>query len=97
MVAPGTHFWDAFNSNTTGNIGLFMNVPTNETNWCVQMTGTSKFSNYGDVVITDVGDSVTWEWSYYVLGYTAMDNVAPTTTGGATKYNLLLAGGNQQQ
>ena len=77
----GQIFADAFTSSTTGRLHLLFNE---KTPWALLgdgitapysiKSGTPNFTSNGQLFMPTVGDSVEYEWPYYVLGYTG-----PTT------------------
>ncbi|MBK8467670.1 MAG: hypothetical protein IPL32_17790 [Chloracidobacterium sp.] len=78
----GTHFWDAFTSDTAGRVILSLNEPTTETSgYYTVVSGTPKFTSAGNLVLATVGDEVIIESSYFVKGCTALTNTAPIVTG----------------
>jgi len=82
----GTHFFDSFYSSTAGNIGLFFNEPTAATTPYVDVThmtqgNGSGFTSTGTLQLVNLNEYVVWEWPHYILGYTSLANVAPTTAG----------------
>lgn len=84
----GTHFWDAFTSDTTGRVILSLNEPTAETNSLVTIVaGTPKFTSAGNLVLATEGDEVIIESGYYVLGCTGLTNTAPVVTGTNVTYS----------
>jgi hypothetical protein len=83
----GVHFKDIFYSDSNGLLYLMANVPTDLTSNYVAVdlipNGTNKSGFLGDSMITlcNVGDSITWEMPYYMLGHTGFRNVQPTIRG----------------
>lgn len=78
-----TIFWDAFTGNTTGQIGLYFNEATALGYAAfVTLTGTAVFLGTGSLYIPNSGDTATFEFPYWILGYTSLANIAPTLTGG---------------
>lgn len=43
--------------------------------------GTVLFNGTGGVLLKTIGDQLTWTWSYFVLGLTGFQNVAPILSG----------------
>lgn len=83
----GTHFWDAFTSDTAGRLILSMNEPTAETvAYVTVVAGTPKFTSAGGITMQAVNDEVIWEQSYYVKGCTGLPNIAPVVTGTNVTY-----------
>jgi hypothetical protein len=83
----GTHFWDAFVSDTVGRVILSMNEATVETASLVTVVaGTPKFTSAGGIVMAAVNDEIIIEQDYYVLGCTALANTAPIVTGTNVTY-----------
>lgn len=80
----GTHFWDAFISDTAGRLGFFFNEPTAETAAQVTLSGTAAFTSTGSIFLPAVNDSITLEWPHFVLGHTRFANSAVICTGGTT-------------
>jgi hypothetical protein len=80
----GSEFWDCFTSATTGRLGLIMNEPTTAYASYVTTTGTGKFTSAGNLYLPTSGDSATFEWPHFVLGYTRFANSAVVLTGGTT-------------
>lgn len=78
----GSHFWDAFVSDTEGRIILSMNEPTNKSMPFIQnISGTPKYTSTGSLVLGAVGDEVQFTQDYFMLGHTALSAVAPVITG----------------
>lgn len=78
----GSHWQDFFTSLTAGKVEVSCNEPTTDSAaQCAVTAGTPKFNSGGSVVLTTVGDQVTWEMPYFAKGHTAFQNVAPTLTG----------------
>jgi len=83
----GTHFWDAFVSDTVGRITLPMNEPTTETAaYVTTVAGTPKFTSAGGLVLAAVNDEIIFEQHYFALGFTAFTNTAPVVTGTNATY-----------
>jgi hypothetical protein len=81
----GTHWHLHFTSNTAGFLSVAGNEPTTETaTECYISGGTPRFNSLGQVLLTSIGDQVTWELPWYALGCTALSNTAPTLTGNNT-------------
>jgi len=79
----GTHFWDAFTSNTVGRVILSCNEPTVETQSLVTTSfGVgSGFTSVGGVTMVNVNDYLIVEMNYFVKGCTSFQNAAATLTG----------------
>ena len=83
----GTHFWDAFVSDTVGRITLPMNEPTAETApYVTIVAGTPKFTSAGQIVMASLNDEVIIEQHYFALGVTGFTNTAPVVTGTNVTY-----------
>lgn len=83
----GTHFCNAFVSDTVGRVWLAMNEPTAETAGQVSIVaGTPKFTSAGGLVMAAVNDEIIFEQPYFVKGCTALANVAPVVTGTNVTY-----------
>ena len=81
----GTHWQDLFTSTTAGKVELLCNEPTaTSSNQCTITSGTPKFNSSGQVLLTTIGDQVTWEMPYFAKGHTALANSAPVLTGTLT-------------
>lgn len=91
----GTHFWDAFTSDTVGRIILSLNEATSETSQFVSIiAGTPKFTSAGNLVLANVNDEVIIEMSYFSLGHTSLSSTAPVITGTNVTYSSLARWGN---
>jgi hypothetical protein len=83
----GTHFWDAFVSDTVGRITLPMNEPTAETAaYITVVAGTPKFTSAGQIVMAALNDEIIFEQHYFTLGVTGFTNTAPIVTGTNVTY-----------
>ncbi len=80
----GTCFYDTFNATTTGKVGLLFNEPTTTNAALVELGGGAKFTSTGSLYLPTSGDSATYTWPHFVLGYTGFSIVNPTLTGGTT-------------
>lgn len=81
----GTHWRDLFTSLTAGKVEVVCNEPTSASaSQCAITAGTPKFNSAGQVLLTTVGDQVTWEMPYFAKGHTALANSAPVLTGTLT-------------
>jgi hypothetical protein len=75
----GTHWVDGFNSTTTGYIHIMANEPVAATgSQCAITGGTPRFTSSGEVVLSSIGDQVTWTLPYFALGHTGLSNVSIT-------------------
>lgn len=84
----GTHFWDAFTSDTAGRVILSMNEPTTETTSLVSyVAGNPVFTSAGNLYMPTANDEVIIESSYFCLGCTALTNTAPIVTGTNVTYS----------
>ena len=78
----GTHWLTRFTSTTAGFAEVVCNEPTAASAaQCSATGGTPQFNSSGSVLLTKVGDQVTWEMPFFAIGYTAFTNSAPTITG----------------
>lgn len=78
----GTHWITRFTSTTAGFAEILCNEPTAASAaQCAATGGTPQFNSSGSVLLTKVGDQITWEMPFFAIGYTAFTNVAPTVTG----------------
>lgn len=78
----GTHWKTRFTSTTAGFAEITCNEPTSSSAaQCSATGGAPQFNSSGSVLLTKVGDQVTWEMSFFAIGYTAFTNSAPTITG----------------
>lgn len=83
----GTHWRDCFTSATTGSVWLQMNEATAASAaQCTKTGGEPQFSSTGNLLLTKVGDQVTWEMPYYCLGHTAFATTAIGVTGTNVTY-----------
>ena len=72
----GSHWRDGFISSTTGAIQLLMNEPISSTAaQCWVSAGSPVFSATGLLVFRALGDQVTWECPWNILGHTAISNI----------------------
>lgn len=91
----GTHFWDAFTSDTAGRVVLSLNEATGETSSLVNIiSGNPKFTSAGNLVLASTGDEITIESNYYIKGCTAFTNTAPIITGTNITYSTGARWGN---
>lgn len=78
----GTIWMTRFTSTTAGFAEIICNEPTSSSGTqCLSTGGTPQFNSSGSVLLTKVGDQVTWEMPFFAVGYTAFTNLAPTITG----------------
>lgn len=83
----GTHFWDAFTSDTVGRVVCSMNEPTAETAGLVTyVAGTPKFTSAGGLTMQAVNDEIIIEQDYFVKGCTGLSATAPVVTGTNVTY-----------
>ena len=83
----GTHWITRFTSTTAGFAEILCNEPTSASAaQCAATGGTPQFNSSGSVLLTKVGDQVTWEMPFFAIGYTAFTNIAPTITGTNVTY-----------
>ena len=61
---------------------------------CWVSGGAPQFNSSGSVLLTKVGDQVTWEMPFFAIGYTAFTNSAPTITGTNVTYSSGARWGN---
>lgn len=78
----GTHWKTRFTSTTAGFTEVLCNEPTAQSApQCFVSGGSPQFNSSGSVLLTKVGDQVTWEMPFFAVGYTAFTNSAPVITG----------------
>lgn len=91
----GTHFWDAFTSDTVGRVVLAMNEPTSTTTSLVTyVAGNPLFTSAGQLTMPTLNDEVIIESSYFVKGVTAFPATAPVVTGTNVTYSSGATWGN---
>lgn len=91
----GTHWRTRFTSTTAGFTEILCNEPTAlSAAQCFASAGTPQFNSSGSVLLTKVGDQVTWEMPFFAKGYTAFTNSAPTITGTNVTYSSGARWGN---
>lgn len=79
----GTHFWDAFTSDTAGRIVCALNEPTTDTaGYVTVIAGTPKFSSAGYALLQTAGDEIEVEQHYFSQGHTALPANNATVTSG---------------
>lgn len=81
----GTHWSDAWVSNTSGRIVIACNEPTNlTTDQCsasLSKSSGSGFDAAGSVTMRSLTDEIIWTMPYFALGVTGFSNSDPTVTG----------------
>jgi hypothetical protein len=81
----GTHWLDAWQSTTAGQIVIACNEPLDTTlDQCsatLDAANGSGFTSNGEVSMKRLTDIVIWTMPYFALGVTGFQNVAPTITG----------------
>lgn len=78
----GMHFYDSFTSDTTTRAFLTFTEKSLSTATAYTINaGTPKFTSSGYLVMANAGDSITWTWNYYILGWTGLTSFANTGTG----------------
>lgn len=91
----GTHWKTRFTSTTAGFTEITCNEPTTlSAPQCFVSGGTPQFNSSGSVLLTKVGDQVTWEMPFFATGYTAFTNSSPTITGTNVTYSSGARWGN---
>jgi hypothetical protein len=86
----GTHGASRFIGKYRNELMLFMNEPTVETTGQFTMvSGTAKFNSSGGILMGVIGNQATWESPYWIKGFTAFDNIAPTMSGGTIAHYTL--------
>ena len=91
----GSHWLTRFTSATAGFTEIVCNEPTAlSAAQCFASAGTPQFNSSGSVLLTKVGDQVTWEMPFFAIGYTAFTNSAPTITGTNVTYSSGARWGN---
>jgi hypothetical protein len=91
----GTHWLSRFTSTTAGFLEILCNEPTaTSAAQCAATGGTPQFNSSGQVLLTKVGDAVEWQTDWWVIGYTALTNSAPTITGTNVTYSSGARWGN---
>jgi hypothetical protein len=91
----GTHWMTRFTSATAGFAELLCNEPTvASAPQCFASGGSPQFNSSGSVLLTKVGDQVTWEMPFFAVGYTAFTNSAPVITGTNVTYSANARWGN---
>jgi hypothetical protein len=91
----GTHWGTRFTSTTAGFLDLLCNEPTSASAaQCSVTGGAPQFNSSGSVLLTKVGDQVTWEMTFFAIGYTAFTNLLTTSTGTNVTWTSGSAWGN---
>lgn len=91
----GTHWITRFISTTAGFTEILCNEPTSASAAQCAATGNApQFNSSGSLLLTKVGDQVTWEMPFFAIGYTAFTNVAPTVTGTNVTFSAGSSWGN---
>lgn len=91
----GTHWRTRFTSTTAGFTEILCNEPTAlSTPQCFVSGGSPQYNSSGSVLLTKIGDQVTWEMPFFATGYTAFTNSAPTITGTNVTYSSGARWGN---
>lgn len=91
----GTHWLTRFTSTTAGFAEILCNEPTTASAaQCFASGGAPQFNSSGSVLLTKVGDQVTWEMPFFAVGFTAFTNTAPTITGTNVTYSSGARWGN---
>lgn len=68
----GTHFYDVFDSNLSGKIGIFFNEKTTDSvsTDAYTTSGDAKFNSLGGLLLINSGvDSIEYTWPHFILGY----------------------------
>lgn len=91
----GAHWFTRFTSTTAGFLEVLCNEPTaTSAAQCAITSGTPTFNSSGQILATVVGQAITWETDFWVIGYTAFTNTAPTITGTNVTYSSGARWGN---
>lgn len=91
----GTHWLTRFTNTTAGFAEIVGNEPTAASApQCAVTGGAPQFNSSGSVLLTKIGDQVTWEMPFFAIGYTAFTNSAPTITGTNVTYSSGARWGN---
>jgi hypothetical protein len=84
LAVYGSHIFDMFTSDTEGRIWFVMNEPTLFNSDYISLTlltSLGGFTSASTVTLPQIGDSITLESSYYILGHTSFDSISPVFTG----------------
>lgn len=79
----GTHFADLFESDTQGRVWLAFNEHTTfsaNQYEIVSLGAGAGFTSAGQLVMPNLGDEVIFTSPYFMIGHTALANIAPTIT-----------------
>jgi hypothetical protein len=91
----GTHWITRYTSTTAGFTEILCNEPTSASaSQCAATGGSPQFNSSGSVLLTKVGDQVTWEMPFFAKGYTAFTNTNCTITGTNVTYSSGSSWGN---
>ena len=91
----GSHWLTRFISTTAGFAEVLCNEPTSASaDQCFVSGGAPQFNSSGSVLLTKIGDQVTWEMPFFAIGYTSFTNSAPTITGTNVTYSTGARWGN---
>jgi len=91
----GTHFRDAFASDTDGMVVLSLNEPTVETTgYYTVVAGTPKFTSAGSISMATLNDEAIIEQDYFVKGCTGLPITSPVVTGTNVTYSSGARWGN---
>jgi hypothetical protein len=83
----GMHFYDAFTSDITAKAFLVFTEKSSSTASAYTITsGSPKFASTGSIILSTAGDSLTWTWNYYILGWNSLASFAITGTNQATNH-----------
>ena len=78
----GTEYGDMFTSATTGRIIFTGNEGASGSSDLVLSVGAGGgYSGSGNIIMPNLNDTATWEYSYFLLGHNGFQNTAPTITG----------------
>lgn len=79
----GNHGWDSFTSDTTTRLAMiFTEKNAGSSDAYVIDSGNPKFTSQGTISM-QAGDSVTWTWGYYILGWIGLNSFAKQGTNSA--------------
>ena len=91
----GSHWQTRFTSTTAGFLEITANEPTSTSAaQCAVTSGTPTFNSSGQLLATVVNQAVTWESDWWIIGFTAFTNSAPTITGTNVTYSSGARWGN---
>jgi hypothetical protein len=85
----GTHFYDAFVTDTSGSLGVISTEQTADinstgsyfTSGSSNITGSPKFNSNGGVLMQESGSYVEWVWPYYVYGHEGFSSQSANVNG----------------